>query len=131
MKRISEELERRGFTVWLDEVQMIGDIRDRMAQGIDSCDLCVVFVTASYPRKVNQGDVRDNCKFEFMHAFRSLGAQKMITVVMEADMTNQRGWTGTLAASIGGHLFADFSEDNPTKFAEGMAELERQARALL
>ena len=56
VKRIAEELERRGFTVWLDEQQMIGSVVDRMAQGIDSCEVCVVFVTANYMRKVNQDD---------------------------------------------------------------------------
>ena len=131
MKRIAEELERRGFTVWLDEQQMIGSVVDRMAQGIDSCELCVVFVTANYMRKVNQDDARDPCKFEFMHAFRRLGPAKFIPVVMEVAMLAQRDWVGTLGAAIGGHLYANLSSDDPAEFARGVDELERQAMSLL
>ena len=44
-----------------------------MVEGIENSDVIVVFVTEAYRDKVNQSDGRDNCLFEFKHAFEQKG----------------------------------------------------------
>ena len=45
VKRIGEELTRRGLEVWLDENEIVGVIDDEMVAGIDSSELFVTFIT--------------------------------------------------------------------------------------
>ena len=130
MKRIAQELERRGLTCWLDESEITGDIDDEMVRGIDSCELFVTFVTANYVTKVNQSDLRDRCKIEFKYAFRR-DPSRMIPVVTEAAMLNQRAWVGTFGAFIGGCVYFNLSSDDPALFMRGIDQLEAQVRRLL
>ena len=102
-----------------------------MVRGIDSCELFVTFVTTNYMKKVNQSDLRDRCKIEFKYAFRRFSPDRMIPVVMEGAMLDQRGWGGTLGACIGGCLFIDLASDDPALFARSLDSLEAHAKRLL
>ena len=88
---------------------MIGEIRNKMIEGIENSDVIVVFITEAYRDKVNQGDGRDNCLFEFKYAFERKGPEVMIPVVMEPCMRNAQGWKGLLGAALSTHLYIDFS----------------------
>ena len=109
MKRINDAIKARGVIPWFDEERMIGEIRHKMVEGIENSDVIVVFVTETYRDKVNQIDGRDNCLFEFKHAFEQKGPKVMIPVVMEPGMRNAREWKGLLGASLSTHLYIDFS----------------------
>ena len=80
-----------------------------MVEGIENSDVIVVFITETYRDKVNQIDGRDNCLFEFKHAFEQKGPEVMIPVVMEPGMRNAREWKGLLGAALSSHLYVDFS----------------------
>ena len=131
VKKVAEALILQGFTVWLDHFEMIGCVMDSMIQGINNSELFVVFVTSKYQEKVNQSDLRDNCKFEFSYAFKTLRIQKFIPVVMEDVMMNTRTWTHTLQACIGGLLYSNISFDDPVEFRRGVDDLASKARCLL
>ena len=109
MKRINDAIKARGVIPWFDEERMIGNTRQKMVEGIENSDVIVVFVTETYRDKVNDGGGRDNCRFEFQHAFEQKGPEVMIPVVMEPCMRNPRDWTGVLGASLSAHLYIDFS----------------------
>ena len=109
MKRINDAIKARGVIPWFDEERMSGDTRQKMVDGIENSDIIVVFITEAYRDKVNQGDGRDNCLFEFKYAFEQKGPKVMIPVVMEPCMRSARELTGLLGASLSAHLYIDFS----------------------
>ena len=94
---------------WFDETQMDGNIRFRMAEGIDNTKCVVVFITKEYRDKVNGIDMTDNCKYEFSYAMNQLGSQNMIPVVLEAEMRDTKKWKGELGAALGSMMYVDLS----------------------
>jgi hypothetical protein len=102
---------------------MKGHVRRRMVEGIDSSHCIAVFVTEAYRNKVNQEDLRDNCKFEFDYAFQRKGNQKMIAVVMESSMLDTSKWGGELQASLGSTIYVSLTDDADDKFQENCKAL--------
>jgi len=133
VKRINAAIRKQGITTWFDEERMGGDTRQVMAEGIEDSDVIVVFVTDVYRNKVNQKDGRDNCKFEFGHAFEQRGSHCMIPVVMEPEMRVTRDWMGLLGASLASHLHVDFSSafSDDTVFDAKINELVSRIKSLL
>ena len=112
---------------------MSGETRQKMVEGIESSDVIVVFVTEAYRDKINSSNGRDNCRFEFKHAFEQHGPELMIPVVMEPGMRNAQEWKGLLGAALSTHLYIDFSSaftDDAT-FNAKVNELVRSINALL
>ena len=72
-----------------------------MVEGIESSDVIVVFVTEAYRDKVNTDNGRDNCRFEFKHAFEQKGPELMIPVVIEPCINDPRGDGARHAQSLG------------------------------
>ena len=133
MKRINDAIKAHGVTPWFDEEQMNGNTRQKMVEGIEKSDVIVVFITEAYRDKVNQPDGRDNCLFEFNHAFEQKGPKFMIPVVMEPCMRNPRDWTGLLGAALSAHLYIDFSSafTDDAIFDAKVKELVSSINALL
>jgi hypothetical protein len=109
VKKVNLELQKRGWKTWFDENQMDGNIRFRMAEGIDNTKCVVVFITKEYRDKVNGIDMTDNCKYEFSYAMNQLGSQNMIPVVLETEMRDTKKWKGELGAALGSMLYVDLS----------------------
>ena len=108
---INKELQKRGLVTWFDENEMEGNIRYKMAEGIDNTRCVIIFITKEYRDKVNGIDMKDNCNYEFTYAVNQLGSQNMIPVLMDKDMYNTRDWKGELGAALGSMLYFDFIED--------------------
>ena len=106
---VNKSLMLRGFRTWFDEDQLRGNLREEMTRGIEHTKSALVFVTSEYRNKVNQPSRRDNCKWEFMHMLDQLDDTKMLPVVMEADMRQNREWKGVLGGALGGKLYTDIS----------------------
>ena len=123
MKKVNRELQKRGWKTWFDENQMDGNIRFRMAEGIDNTKCVVVFITREYRDKVNGIDMTDNCKYEFSYAMNQLGSQNMIPVVLETEMRDTKKWKGELGAALGSMLYVDLSPTSLMK-EETMLELK-------
>jgi hypothetical protein len=109
---INKAIQKRGYTTWFDENEMDGNIRFKMAEGIDNTKIVIVFITKQYRDKVNGLDMKDNCKYEFTYAMNQLGSQNMIPVIMEPEMRDTHKWKGELGAALGSMLFVDISDEH-------------------
>ena len=107
---INNELIKRGLKTWFDEEKIEGNIRYKMAEGIDNTKCVVVFITKEYRDKVNSIDMRDNAKYEFTYSMSQHGSQYMIPVIMDSDMRDTKKWKGELGAALGSILYVDLSE---------------------
>jgi hypothetical protein len=61
--------KKMGIVTWFDEEQMKGDVRSKMAEGIDNTQCMIVFVTKNYHDKVNgvsAAGLEDNCRVSFL-----------------------------------------------------------------
>ena len=101
---------------WFDEDRMVGSIREKMMEGIDGAGCVAVFITEVYRDKVNSKNKRDNCCFEFNYSFDTKGEHRLIPVVMEESMRDNRSWRGILQATVGDMLYIDMSSDEDAVF---------------
>jgi hypothetical protein len=111
VKNVHLELQKKGLKTWFDENEIDGNIRFRMAEGIDNTKCFVVFITKEYRNKVNGIDMTDNCKYEFSYAMNQLGSQNMIPIVLETEIKDTKKWKGELGAALGNMLYIDFTSD--------------------
>lgn len=109
VKKINVALKQRGMQTWFDENKIDGNIRYKIAEGIDNTKCFIVFITREYRDKVNGIDMKDNCKYEFTYAMNQMGSQNMIPVVMEKEMRETNKWKGELGAALGNMLYVDLS----------------------
>jgi hypothetical protein len=112
---VKETLQDREVRTWFDAERLSGNVIAQMTEGIDNTAKVVVFVTERYMNKVNSEDSRDNCKIEFEYAFRQLGANGIIPVVMEPKMLDKDNWKGIFGGMIGGCFPLDFTNDDKLK----------------
>jgi hypothetical protein len=112
VRMINDALKKRGLNTWFDEYKIDGNIRYKMAEGIDNTKCVVVFITKEYREKVNRLDMKENCKYEFTYAMNQLGSQNMVPVVMEPEMRLTNKWKGELGAALGSMLFIDLAEQD-------------------
>ena len=128
---MNKALQARGLTTWFDEEQMVGSVREKMMEGIDNAGCVVVFVTEVYRDKVNSKNKRDNCCFEFNYAFDKKGEHKLIPVVMEESVRDNRSWDGILQATVGDLLYIDMSSDDDAAFEAACDRLVTTIRELI
>ena len=117
-KKLSSELNFLGWTTWVDENEMVGNIDAAMANGIDDADVVVVCLTKEYCQKVSSAAAnlrtRDNCLNEWTYANNRKKA--LLPVVMEPCMRNPSDWpSGVVAMYFGGMLYADASDSDDMK----------------
>jgi hypothetical protein len=112
VEKVNIGLKQRGIVPWFDSDKMTGQVLDKMCEGIDETQLMVVFITQRYLDKIGGKDMRDNCKYEFTYAFKQLGPQKMIPVVMENRVRDTGRWKGQGGAAMSPLLYIDMVEDS-------------------
>jgi hypothetical protein len=122
VSRINGALCRRGFTTWFDKDVLAGDIRQKIAEGIEFTQCFLAFITEQYQAKVNCGKRSDNCYYEFDFAIRQL-PEKIIPVVMEKSMLKNDQWSGRIKAELGGNLYVDMTEDEDEIFEKSIDNL--------
>lgn len=123
-------LQAAGIVTWFDEDEMRGDVRKKMALGVEFSRVLIVFITERYVLKASgMGDngANDNCKFEFDSAQLAphIGVEQMIAVVMEPRCLIPGNWPpGAVKGLLGGTLFIDLSaEADSPQFASGVTKL--------
>jgi len=112
VKALCKALEQREISSWIDEEQMVGNIEDAMANGIENSKTAIIFVTGDYIAKVaghGVHDSNDNCKKEFQHAIAHIRIANMIPVVMEEDLPAK--WKGPVGLALGSSLYFTFKKD--------------------
>ena len=128
---VHQALQARGLTTWFDEDRMVGSVRDKMMEGIDNADCVAVFVTEAYRDEVHSKNKRDSCCFEFNCAFDQKGEHKLIPVVMEESMRNNRTWDGIVQATVGDLLYIDISSDKEAVFEAACDRLGAAIRGII
>jgi len=122
--QINGLLVAAGYATWCDSEQMIGDIVDRMVEGIDNTKVVIVFITKRYMEKLmTPAHVQDNCKKEFKYAVRRHTEAKMVPVIMEPGMKDTSKWSGPLAMELGGTLWVDLSDASVDSTTDGFGRL--------
>lgn len=123
-KRVAEvnaALKAKGIITWFDDERMEGNIKEKMASGIENARCVMVFITKRYMEKVSGDNDADNCKLEFRYAALKKTASKMLPVVMEASMRNTADWSGEVGLELGGSLYIDMTDH--TQFNSKIEEL--------
>jgi hypothetical protein len=131
VSKVNKYLQSRGIHTWFDEERMNGNIRDKMADGIEHTRLVLAFITEKYRNKVNSNNAADNCYFEFNYATLERTGNYMIPIVMEPKMKNSRDWKGRLGAELGSHLYIDLTSDDLTIFTKKCEDLYEIVKTLL
>ena len=116
VKMISETMKKYGWTVWLDEHEMRGNIDACMVNGIKNCDCVIACLTEKYIDKINIASnntkIRDNCFKEWTYAN---SINKPIIPVMLEDGVNTSSGKGILDMYLGNMLYLDLSGDINSK----------------
>ena len=91
---LAKKLQIFGWSTWIDEENMVGNVDAVMANGIDNADVIIVCLTEQYFKKVNitanNPSERDNCLKEWTYA--NLRNKIMIPVIMEPSLSNAKDW---------------------------------------
>ncbi len=102
--KIAKQLEEMGLRVFIDEVNMQGNIYDAISRGIDRSRCIMICITKRYMEKVNGNDTQDNCRLEFDYALDQK-PDNILPVIMESDMADRSDWTGRFKMRLGNRLF--------------------------
>ena len=112
---LAKKLQMCGWSIWIDEDDMIGNIDAAMATGIDNADAIIVCLTSAYCIKINETAknprLRDNCLKEWTYA--NTRNKLMIPVIMEPCLYNITDWPpGVVSLYFGSTLYMDATNDN-------------------
>ncbi len=112
---LAKMMERCGWSIWIDEDNIKGNIDASMATGIDNADAIIVCLTENYCKKVNETArdprKRDNCLKEWTYA--NARNKLMIPVVMEPILLSINNWpAGIVSLHFGSTLYIDASTSN-------------------
>ena len=112
---LAKLMERCGWSIWIDEDNMKGNIDAAMASGIDGADAVIVCLTKNYCKKVNETArnprKRDNCLKEWTYA--NIRNKLMIPVVMEPELLSLNNWpAGIVSLHFGSTLYVNASMDS-------------------
>ena len=110
--QLAKLMERYGWSIWIDEDNMKGNIDAAMASGIDGADAVIVCLTENYCKKVNETArnprKRDNCLKEWTYA--NIRNKLMIPVVMEPELLVLNNWPpGIVSLHFGSTLYINAS----------------------
>jgi len=112
---LTKNLENHGWSVWIDENDMIGNIDASIVSGIDNADAIIICLTENYCLKINDAAKdprkRDNCLKEWTYA--NARNKLMIPIIMEPCLKNIEKWPpGVVSLYFGSTLYINCSDDN-------------------
>ena len=112
---LAKKLEKCGWSIWIDEELMIGNIDAAMANGIENADVIIVCLTEQYCLKVNETakdpHKRDNCLKEWTYA--NARNKLMIPIIMEPKLLSMSNWPpGIVSLYFGSTLYINATSDN-------------------
>jgi len=112
---LAQKLRTCGWSIWIDEENLIGNIDAGMASGIDNADAVIICLTEEYCRKVNQSAMnprkRDNCLKEWTYV--NARNKLMIPVIMEPSLLDIDNWPpGIISLYLASTLYVDGSHNN-------------------
>eukprot|EP00457_Paulinella_chromatophora_P005546 gb/GEZN01005563.1/.p1 GENE.gb/GEZN01005563.1/~~gb/GEZN01005563.1/.p1 ORF type:complete len:493 (-),score=118.65 gb/GEZN01005563.1/:177-1655(-) len=96
--QVKEELQRRGWRVWIDTEQMKGSTLAAMAEAVEGAAAVLMFMSSSY-------QTSDNCRLEAEYCF--LQKKPYFPIMVDDPATwKPTGWLGIL---LGSKLWYDLS----------------------
>ena len=112
---LSEKLYKCGWSCWVDEDNIFGNVDVAMTNGIDAADVILICLTEEYFKKVNEtaNDPRrrDNCLKEWTYA--NARNKLMIPIIMEPDLLNISDWPpGIVTLYFGSTLYINASKND-------------------
>ena len=112
---LAKKLEKCGWSIWVDEELMIGNIDAAMAEGIENAEVIIVCLTEQYCLKVNETakdpHKRDNCLKEWTYA--NARNKLMIPVIMEPKLLSMSNWPpGIVSLYFGSTLYINATDSN-------------------
>ena len=106
-------LEKKGYTIWIDNNEMMGNIDSAIMKGINNCSVVLICLTEKYCTKINNAVnnhcPNDNCYKEWNY---SLFKKKSIIPVMMENKMKDIFMTqdGVIQMYLNSTLFIDMSE---------------------
>lgn len=112
---LSQKLKELGWSIWIDEDNIMGNIDAAMVNGIDGADVIIVCLTEQYCKKINKTAnnprERDNCLKEWTYA--NIRKKLMIPIIMESSLLNQTNWPpGIISLYFGSTFYINASDNN-------------------
>ena len=112
-RELCDTLILKGYTVWIDQYDMYGNIDSAIMKGINNCNVVIICLTEKYCNKINNAvnhqTPNDNCYKEWNY---SLFKQKiLLPVMMENKMRDaffQEG--GVIQMYLNATMFMDFTD---------------------
>lgn len=111
--QLANKLKKNGYTVWIDEEQMFGNIDKAIMEGIKNCDIVIFCLTDKYLKKINNAVYNnipsDNCYKEWSYTLFS--KKQIIPIVMESLVKNNfLKEHGVVQMYLSNILYIDFSK---------------------
>jgi hypothetical protein len=111
--QLAEKLKKNGYTVWIDQEQMYGNIDKAIMEGIKNCDIVIFCLTDKYINKINNAVYNnipsDNCYKEWSYSL--FLKKQIIPIVMEPYVkSNFLKEHGVVQMYLSNILYIDFSK---------------------
>ena len=105
-------IKEYGWTVWLDEEQIRGNIDYSMVNGVRNCEIFIVCLTKQYIKKINRASanarIRDNCYKEWI--FANSMNKYILPVILEPEVLQMKD-KGVIDLILGNTFYVDLSGD--------------------
>ena len=117
--KLSSLLQKSGYTTWIDNNEMFGNIDSAIMKGINNCSVVLICLTEKYCTKINNAvnnqSPNDNCYKEWNYSL--FKKKSIIPIIMENKMkeifTTQ---DGVIQMYLSSTLFIDMSESFDEEF---------------
>ena len=114
VKQLCKLLEEKGYTVWLDENNIIGNIDNSIIKGINNCKVVIICLTENYCNKINkcvyENLSNDNCYKEWNYCL--FKQKKIIPMIMEPKMEQIFfKKDGVIQMYLNNQMFINYSSD--------------------
>ena len=119
VKYLQSLLVNKGYSVWLDETDLIGNIDNSIIKGITNCQIVLLCLTENYCNKINnsvyENKPNDNCYKEWN--FCLFKNKTIIPVIMEPQMEEIFLKTdGVIQMYLNNLMYINFSDDDENDF---------------
>tara|TARA_B100001093_G_scaffold460241_1_gene473910 strand:- start:1220 stop:1924 length:705 start_codon:yes stop_codon:yes gene_type:complete len=112
-------LINKGYTVWFDKTDLIGNIDNSIIKGINNCNIVIICLTENYCNKINhsvyENMPNDNCYKEWN--FTLFKQKIIIPLIMEPSMENIfLKNDGVIQMYLNNLMYINFTDDYENDF---------------
>lgn len=125
--RIGKKLEESGLKVWIDENELKNNqMKSEMRDGIDNSSVFIAFLTKEYLKKSTSNNNYAGKEYNYAAKFY---LDKIITVVLEPELTDTNKWVKSNVAFDIENIFVDYS--SPAKEEESFKNLQSKIKTVI